>query len=490
LARWYNGGKSLNLDEMACGLVRTFIADSAIADSAPAGTAYAAGVKSHTGYIGVLPDEATMPGLAPIPAEDRKKPVANVLEAARLQGKSTGIVATSEIMHATPAAFTAHYPDRKNYDDLSEQQVYQGVDLVLGGGAKYFTSEVRGDKEDLIGEIKNLGYEYITTPDELKNFDGGKLWGMFADTDMAYEFDRDPAKEPSLSEMTAQAIQLLSKNENGFFLMVEGSKIDWAAHANDPIGVICDTLAFDEAVGVALEFAKADGNTAVISVADHATGGLSIGSPNTDANYDKVHIDNYIVPLKKAALTGEGVEKKLNSDKSNIVEVMSQYYGVSDLTGAEIDGIKAAQAGSLNYTVGPIISKRANLGWTTIGHTGEDVPLYVYAPEGHKISGVIDSTQIAKYIAEVLGLDLDAVSEKLFISARKGFEAKGAAVSWDASDEKNPVITAEKDGTVIKIPVNKNVAYINGEKTLLDGVVVYNGETTYVPQSAIDLLEE
>lgn len=103
LTRWYNGGQALALDEMASGLVRTYSADAAIADSAPAGTAFATGYKSHTGYVGVLPDQNTMPGLAKIAAGNAKKPVANIVEVARLAGKSTGIIATSEIMHATPA---------------------------------------------------------------------------------------------------------------------------------------------------------------------------------------------------------------------------------------------------------------------------------------------------------------------------------------------------------------------------------------------------
>ena len=252
LARWYNGGDALNLDEMASGLVRTYSADAPIADSAPAGTAMATGFKSYTGFVGVLPDENTMPGMPAISAEERRSPVASILEAAKLDGKATGLVATSEIMHATPADFSAHDPSRKNYDTLSEQQVYQDMDVVIGSGSQYFTSEVRGDKEDLLSVIQD-NYQYADTPAEFNQVSTGKLWAMFDPVSLAYEFDRDPAKEPSLAEMTDKAIDLLSQDADGFFLMVEGSKIDWAAHANDPIGIISDILAFDEAVGVALD---------------------------------------------------------------------------------------------------------------------------------------------------------------------------------------------------------------------------------------------
>ncbi len=137
LARWYKGGEPLAVDEMACGLVRTYSSDAPIADSAPSGTAYATGFKSHTGFVGVLPDVNTMPGMKPLAEADKRKPVASILEAAQLLGKSTGLIATSEIMHATPADFSSHDPSRKNYDNLSEQEVYQDIDVVLGSGDYY-----------------------------------------------------------------------------------------------------------------------------------------------------------------------------------------------------------------------------------------------------------------------------------------------------------------------------------------------------------------
>ena len=490
LARWYNGGKPLAVDEMACGLVRTYSSDAAIADSAPSGTAMATGFKSHTGFVGVLPDVNSMPGMNPLAKGDERKPIASVLEAAQLAGKSTGIIATSEIMHATPADFTAHDPSRKNYDNLSEQQVYQDIDVVLGSGEKYFTKEVRGDGEDLVSEIKNLGYDYVTSIEEMNSSDSEKIWGMFAPVDMAYDFDRDPSKEPSLAEMTSKAISTLSKNENGFFLLVEGSKVDWAAHANDPIGVISDTLAFDDAVKVALDFAKKDGNTVVISVTDHGNGGITIGNTATDSNYDKLHIDEYIEPLKKATLTGEGVEKLLNDDRSNIVEVMSKYYGVDDLTEEEIKAIKDTDAGSLNYTVGPIISKRANIGWTTTGHTGEDVPLYIYAPSNcEKLSGVVENTDIAKYMSRVMGIDLATATSELFVPVRQEAEKLGATVLWDNTDSLNPNVVINIEGKEIVVPVNKNIAYVNGNKITLSGVTVFNGINTYVPQDILELIK-
>jgi len=363
------------------------------------------------------------------------------------------------------------------------------MNVVIGSGSKYFTSDVRGDKEDLISVIENK-YQYADTPEEFNKITKGNLWAMFAPVDMAYDFDRDPAKEPSLSEMTEKAIDLLSQDEDGFFLMVEGSKIDWAAHANDPIGLISDILAFDEAVGVALDFAKADGNTVVISATDHGNSGITIGNGSTDSSYDKTPLASFIDPLKKASLTGEGIEDKLNTDRSNIAEAMKTYYGMSDLTAEEVKEIKDTEEGSMNYTVGPMIAKRANIGFTTKGHTGEDVTLYVYAPEGvDQLTGTVENTDIAAYMEKSMGLDLRKTTDDLFVKARTAFEAKGATVEFDnKTDSKNPVLIVKKDDVVVKLQINKNIAYVNDEPITLDGVVIFNGINIYVPQSAVDLI--
>lgn len=489
LARWYDGGSALNLDEMASGLIRTYSADAPIADSAPAGTAMATGFKSHTGFVGVLPDANTMPGMEELNSDDIRKPVANILEAAQLDGKATGVVATSEIMHATPADFTAHVTSRKNYDSISEQQVYQDINVVIGAGSKYFTSDVRDDKEDLLSVIKN-NYQYVDTLEAFNKVTKGNLWAMFAPVDMAYDFDRNPTKEPSLAEMTDKAINLLSQDEDGFFLMVEGSKIDWAAHANDPVGMISDILAYDKAVGVALDYAKADGSTLVISATDHGNSGITIGNAATDSSYDKTPLSSFIDPLKKATLTGEGIENMLNSDRSNIAAIMKTYYGISDLTNEELKEIKETEEGSMNYTVGPMIAKRANLGFTTTGHTGEDVTLYVHAPKGlDLLTGTVENSDIATYMEKAMGLNLSSTTGKLFVKARTAFESKGATVEYDTTtDSKNPVLIVKKGDKVIKLPINKNVAYINDVPTVLDGVTLFNGINIYVPQSAVDLV--
>jgi alkaline phosphatase len=379
LARWYRGGAPLALDGLACGLVRTYSSDAPIADSAPAATAMATGYKSHTGYIGVLPDAADMPGQRPIHQGEQKRPVATVLEAARLAGKATGLIATSELMHATPAAFASHDPSRKNYDALSEQMLHNRVDVLLGGGRKFFQPAGRRDGEDLLAEARKLGYILVSTPAELaalKPAPGQKVLGLFTPEAMAYDLDRDPSWEPSLAEMTRKALEVLAWDPDGFFLMVEGSKVDWAAHANDPVGIVSDILAFDAAVAEALAFAEKDGRTAVLAASDHGNSGLTIGDASTSATYDKQTLAFFLEPLKRARRTGEGLESLLASDRANAAQAMAEFYGVTDLSAEELKAIRQAKPGSLNYTVGPMIAARSHLGFTTGGHTGEDVVLY------------------------------------------------------------------------------------------------------------------
>lgn len=488
LTRWYNGGGPLAMDEYACGLVRTYNSDSPIADSAPAATAMATGFKSKTGFISVLPDINSMPGLEPLVKGDERRPVASVLEAAQLADKATGLVATSEVMHATPAAFASHYPNRGAYDILSKHMVYNEVDVVFGGGYEFMMPEGRDDGTDMISILEKEGYDVLTTKQEFETFNGDKAWGLFADASLPYDFDND-GSIPTLADMTQKAIDTLSKDEDGFFLLVEGSKVDWASHANDPVGIISDLLAFNKAVEISINYAKAHQDTVVIVAPDHGNGGISIGHSNLNKGYDKEPLPSFLNPLKAATLTGEGLAAKFNADRSNIVEVMATYYGIADLTQEEIDLIKEADLSKMNATVGPMISDRANIGWTTTGHTGEDVPLFIYAPDQDRITGVVENTDIALYIARKLGVDLTATTQELFVPARQAFEAKGATISWSEAVAFNPVITIKKGEDVLELFIHTNKAIYNGTEVELNGVIVFNGINTYVPQDAVDLIQ-
>lgn len=491
VARWYQGGKPLAMDEMAAGLVRCYSAESAITDSAPAATAMATGYKSNSKFISVMPAVITSPGVPPVNEADKYKPLATVLEGAKLKGMSTGLIATSNIQHATPAAFSAHTPNRSDYETIAEQQVYQNIDVVLGGGSQYLLPVSNGGKrkdgENLINELKKTGYEFVETREQMLKSKSGKVWGLFATDDMNYDLDRNPEVQPSLAEMTQKAIEILSRNNKGFFLHVEGSKVDWASHANDPVGVISDVLAFDQAVKVALDFAKKDRHTLILIASDHGNGGMSIGSNVTDKTYDKIDISRYIAPLKKARLTGEGIESKLNSERTNVKDVMEKYYGISDLTEDEIQAIKNAKPGSLNYLVGPMISRRAAIGWTTTGHTGEDTVLYAFGPG--RPTGILENTDFANLTAKALGIDMADLNDKLYVHAEKAFIAKNATVNLKQMDSANPVLEVVKGNTKLELPVNKNIVMINGQSTTINGLTVMPEKVVFVPQEAVNLIK-
>ncbi|MGE7114850.1 alkaline phosphatase [Lysinibacillus sp. NPDC047702] len=495
LSRWYKG-ESLAIDEILTGAMRTYSAESAITDSAPAATALATGHKSNDKFIGVLPSVVNSPGLEQVAKEDAFRPVANVLEGAKQQGKATGLISTSEIQHATPAGFSAHVNNRSQYGDIAEQQVYQNIDVVLGGGLESLspgaTKNARKDGEDLLNVLKEKNYALVKTRDELLNSQASKIWGSFAPSALAYDFDRAKtrASEPTLAEMTEKAINTLKKDEDGFFLFVEGSKVDWAAHANDTIGIISDILSFDDAVKEAIDFAKEDGNTLVVAVTDHGNSGITMGNINTTSTYSSIPVSAYIDPLKKATMTIEGALGQLKEDQSNLAEVAA-LYGLDNLTEEELTTLKSAK--DLGSEMVKMLANRANIGYTTGGHTGEDVFLYSFGPS--KITGLVENTDLAHAMAKFMGFELDKLTEELYIPATKAFTEKGFTTKVDVADKENPTFIAQKADVTITIPVNKNSivykdASMNTSKTYtFDTINVYNGTEFYVSKKVLDTIK-
>ncbi len=490
LARLYKG-KPLALDEIVTGGVRTYSAESAITDSAPAATALATGNKSNSGYVGVLPSIRSSPGLKPIKEEDKLQPVANVLEGAKRTGRATGIVATAEIQHATPAGFSAHHVNRKRFDIIAEQQVYQNIDVVLGGGKAALlpikNSGIRKDGEDLVKVIQNKGYDFVETKEALLKSKSNKIWGSFSHNALAFDMDREETnpEQPTLSQMTEKAIQTLSKDKDGFFLFIEGSKPDWAAHVNDPIGMISDVLAFDGAVAKALQFAKNDGNTLLIALTDHGNSGISIGNMNTTKGYNTTPVSAYIDPLKKSKMTLEGTINNLKSNLSNVEDV-AKLYGLDNLTYDEKERVKVAKKKS---DVGPILTtllaNRANIGFTTGGHTGEDVFLYSYGPK--KPYGLIQNTDIGKTMAKAMGFNLEEITNKLFVESESAFKRKGATVTIDKTDAVNSVLIVKRNNVTAQLFINKNIIRIKNKDYELGSVVVESNGKFYVPEEAIRL---
>ena len=396
------------------------------------------------------------------------------------------LVTTCEISNATPAAFSAHTANRKNTEDILEQEVYNGLSVVFSGGYKFLAGKNRKDNEDLAAELLNQGYTYITTRkdfDALKTGTAGEsplVWGLFAPVDLAYDIDRDSAAEPSLEEMTEKAIRLLSADKDGFFLMVEGSKIDWAAHANEPACLAREIIAFDRAVRQALAFAKSRDDTIVIVASDHGTGGVTIGDKSTASGYDTISLETFIAPLRMAKKSGAVFASLVKEDRSNLEEVLANVYGIKGLTEEERELVKTTKLDAYNgmILIGKLLSGRARLGFTTAGHTGDEVCLCLYAPTGSpRLGGTVQNSDIAWYISDMLGLKLKECAKLLYQDAETIARATGATAETDLADLANPVLVLRKSGTELRFPVNKNYCLGEGAKRQLSGVTVYIPET-------------
>lgn len=236
------------------GLVKTNAADNLITDSAAGATAMATGTKSYNGAIGV---------------DTTKTPVKNIVEIVEEKGYNTGLVATSSITHATPAGFYSHQESRKYDEAIAMDLIYSGVDLFIGGGKKFF--ETRADGNNLLDSLINRNYQLISNLDEVQNLASEKFGYFIADEQpLSYISGRGNL----LPTATEASIQFLSGKEKPFFLMVEGSQIDWGGHKNDMKYVITEMLDFDRAINKALQFAEQDGKTLVVITADHETGGM------------------------------------------------------------------------------------------------------------------------------------------------------------------------------------------------------------------------
>jgi alkaline phosphatase len=494
LARWVKG-EPLAIDSLISGSVATWIADSVITDSASAATAFATGHKTSNGFLAVGPrPEGVLSNLPAPPTEIQYKPFATVLEGAKLAGKATGLIATSRITHATPAGFAAHIHDRNLDNQIMEHLVYQNIDVVFGGGNRHLLPISMGgkrtDNENLRWALHTRGYQLIDASWGLASAGSSKVWGMFASSHMQADIDRAEfaPNEPSLAEMTAKAIETLDNlSPDGFFLMVEGSQVDWAGHANDPIYMVTDFLAFDAAVEVALDFASdpANGRTLVLAFPDHNTGGFAIGNYSTP--YTSLKIEDVVGPLEGMRITGYGLATKIGSDTSiaNIQANLLEWWGL-DVAAEDVEDIIAltGQGVTLDYAIPTIVSERyTDFGWNTFGHNGGDVPLWSYGPD--RPVGHVDNTELARIVADAFGFDLGIVDTLLFQDVTEHFPS----AVLDETDPENPLV---KIGSC-SLPISKDIVKLPslGINIQMPGITVYAPMTgkIYAPMLAIALIE-
>ncbi|MGE6461546.1 alkaline phosphatase [Pseudoalteromonas tetraodonis] len=362
-------------DTMLKGMAHTYPDDHTyVTDSAAGATALSSGHKSYNGAIAV---------------DTAKKPVKTMLEIAKEQGMTTALVATSQINHATPASFAAHNESRRNYDDIANDYIDNKiagklpVDLMLGGGTQYF---IRDDR-NLVDEFKKAGYQY---GDDIKNL--GQITqipaiGLYAPKGLPFALDENPTR---LKQLTSKAFDLLDgQNDRGFFVMIEGSQIDWCGHANDIACAMAEMDDFAKSIETAKAYVDKNPDTILVITADHSTGGLTIGA------HGQYKWETDIIKGVKATA---GTLTKLLMGSDNLKTVWQANTRIEFTTENEIKLKQAKAMGekTLNLAVKSIINDLSFTGWTTGGHTASDVQVFAYGKNSDDFIGSQNNTDIAK----------------------------------------------------------------------------------------------
>lgn len=441
---------TLELDKHLIGSSRTRSSDSLITDSAAGATAFACALKSYNSATGVGPEG---------------NPCGTVLEALKLEGYFTGLVVTTRITDATPAAFSSHSSLRIYEDLIAQHQIGdyplgRVVDLMIGGGRthfyppndnKYGTRGSRQDKRNLIDEAIENGWTYAGNRTEFDQLKLGKnvelpLLALLDDYDIPFDLDRDESQHPSLEEEALTALNALTEatkdSDKGFFLLVEGSRIDHAGHNNDPAAQVREVLAFDKAFKAVKDFAdNSDVETILISTSDHETGGLATARQTTP-NYPEYIW--YPEILDNAKHSGEYLTKKVaNYDGDDIKsfiteEILKKDLGIKDFTDEEVEKIIKNKAHS-HYILNDILSFRSQTGWSTHGHSAVDVNIYAYSNKKptlyklyEKLSGNHENIEIGQFIVDYFGLDLAYITELVHKTQHK---PKVATESIDITDK-------------------------------------------------------
>lgn len=504
IARWYQQYQdpektTLAVDPHLCGMVKTHSSDAPIGDSAPTTSCYVTGQPTQTGFVSMYPRK-TDQDLVPVDSTLTYQPLVTVLEAAKyLHGKSTGLVFTCEFPHATPADCAAHWYKRSNSSVIAKQMVYNNIDVVIGGGVNYLLPEYKT-------YLQENDYEVVL--DDLDAFNKSnslKMWALFHPEAIPYDIDRNPLTTPSLKEMTRKALKILSKNKEGFFLMIEGSRIDWAAHDNDIKTMITEYLAFDEAVREALNFANRNGETAVIVLPDHGTSGVNLGNRNANSGYDRLSLETIIRPITNHKISIEKmVELVKASEPSKLQDLFLTYFNI-ELTEEELNALYYTKDYHLSpiskeerkngistlRTISQLVNKRTFIGFTTYGHTGEDVFLSAYHPYNDIPSGLRTNIEINEYLCRQLKLteQLPILTNQLFVPHQTLFEnLKKATFSIDSVEQK-AILTVKSGKKKLEIESNTNYYYLNGERFFLRSIALYvdRNKTFYLPAELINI---
>ncbi len=413
-ARIFKAGEDglLNFERLdRTARIKTYSADAQVTDSAPSMGAYMTGVKINNDVISMKDAKPVAPakdanGNASIDrcgADNGSSPM-TILELAKANGKSVGAVTTTELTHATPASTFAHVCDRDMGYTIAQQVVpggagynprlMDGVDVLMGGGKSHFTPfdakrnpKGRGDGRDLIAELGARGYFVANTRADMQSARAGrKFVGIYADSHLDYASKRRP-EQPTLAEMTAKAIELLSTNQKGFFLMVEGGKIDHALHDTNARNALVETVAFDEAIQTAVDRMRALDpgleNTLIVVTADHDHTMVLNGYPKRG---------NPVLDIVRGYANGEPTRDA--DGKTFTTLVFGNGPNRPDVR-ADVDSATALSEGYHQET---------GVRWSSESHGGGDVKLYATGAGSAPFKGTIENTRVFDLMKAAFGL--------------------------------------------------------------------------------------
>ncbi|GHE82351.1 alkaline phosphatase [Thalassotalea profundi] len=356
-----------------------------VTDSAAGATALATGIKSYNGAISVDVD---------------KKPLKTVLQHAKTLGKKTGVVVTSQVNHATPASYITHNESRRNYDAIADSYIDNGIniDLLLGGGTKYFIREDR----NLVEEFKEKGFQYVDNYEQLTSIKKEEpLLGLFAPVGLPWSLD--DSNKHRLSEMTKIATEQL-ENKNGYFMLIEASQVDWAGHSNDIASAMAEMDDLAKTLIYLEQYVEQNPDTLVVLTADHSTGGLTLGS---DGEYKWQPSVFKGMTQSISAIAQFIAEKEFTAEQLATMltfaltdEQLSQLHSIKQDESEKIT--KPQLTRQLYKKLNQFVSAKSFTGWTTGGHTGIDVPVFAFGKGFEKFQNKTDNTDIAKIIFTIL----------------------------------------------------------------------------------------